>query len=175
MPICSYPDCNSFSAKKSDRCDAHQLAKGKAAAKQESQELKRIRLEQELAAKNAAEREARDAKAQAAAEKERARRAQQAGAIERLKAEWSGQISAVETAVLALRVANPGANAGNNPGGNTLGGVANPVVLTITGPAFGVEKRDVLYLISGFDSSDSGMYKFRRLDPPNKPILIHAQ
>ena len=74
-----------------------------------------------------------------------------------------------------LRVANPGANAGNNPGGKTLGGVANPVVLTITGPAFSVEKRDVLYLISGFDRSGSGMYKFRRVDPPNKPILIHAQ
>ena len=59
MPICSYPGCNSLSAKKRDRCDA--------------------------------------------------------------------QISAVETAVLALRVANPGANAANNPGGNTLCGTANPV------------------------------------------------
>lgn len=175
MPMCNYPGgCENYAVRGGLRCDEHQLAKGKAAQKNESAELKKLQLARDAQVRNDAERAARDAAAQAVVARRQRIEAEQAEVIRGLKRDWSAQIQTVVAQVLVLRQSDPTANAGNNQVGNTEGGTGNPIKLAMTGPTHNVTPNQVLTSIAGFDSSDSGVFKFRRKDPSNQDILVHA-
>lgn len=108
----------------------------------------------------------------------RERQAQRGQLINKLAHEWSQRVDEVVKQVKQLRNANPdnpGINAGNNPEGNTDGGNSNPLHFDVPGNEFGVTESDVFKTMTGFDSSDSGIFKFRRADAPRGNVLVHCE
>lgn len=95
-------------------------------------------------------------------------------AIVRIRAGWNTEINNVVQQVEKLRADNPGRqgiNAGKNNGlKDTEGGTDNPVPLSIPRNDYNIEKSEVLSGMNGLDSSDSGLFKFRR-----KEILVHCK
>ena len=169
MPKCSYPlGCEEYAAPKSDRCSAHAVAKG--GQKAENQMVRRIKLDQEAARLRAAEQEARNK----AAEIKRAQQEQlvtmRNEVIASHRRAWNILVDAIVSQVLALRLLDPKANAGNNAVGNTMGGTDTPLTLTTGGAMHGVTKADIIRGMDGLDSSDSGIFKFRR-----SLVLVHCQ
>lgn len=164
MPVCSYPGpggCKEYAMKGNVRCEAH-LIKNASDRKAESAHVQKLIRTEEAAALNKAERAARDMKAQQAAEAYENLKALRAEVIRTHKALWSAQVADIVAEVEVLRVNDPNANAGQNPGGTTAGGVDNPLTLTFSGPTHGLGKGDVTRGMTGFDSSDKGVFKFRR-------------
>ena len=107
--------------------------------------------------------------------RERQKQAEQL--VNRLAREWSQRIDAVAEKVKLLRNNNPnneGINAGKNAEGETEGGNSNPLHFEVPNNDFGVTEADVFRTMHGFDSSDSGVFKFRRADPPRGNILVHC-
>ncbi len=81
-------------------------------------------------------------------------------------------VQAIATQVLLLRTQNPlvqGINAGNNAVGNTAGGTGNPIAITIPANDYGITVADVAPRMTGFDNSDSGVFKFRV-----SGVLVHG-
>jgi type II secretory pathway pseudopilin PulG len=166
--MCSYPlGCTEYAAKGSDRCSNHQIKKGE--GKIEKKAVTKALADRQAAAALAAERARRDVEATKAAAAQQAALAAQQTVMRTHRAAWNTQIDAVVAQVLVLRATDPNANAGNNAVGNTAGGTGNPVALNTTGPMAGVTKGDILQTMAGFDSSDSGLYKFRR-----SLVLVHC-
>lgn len=169
MPICSYPGgCTEYAVKGDVRCAAH-LIRNAADKKAESAALRKLKLTQAAAEARQAEQQRRNQVAQAKAEADRKRKAFQAEVIRTHRQTWNAQIDAVVAEVMTLRQADPNANAGNNTVGNTAGGTGSPLALAMTGPTHGVTRADILSGMAGFDSSDSGMFKFRR-----QGVLVHC-
>lgn len=169
MPVCSYPGgCNDYAIKNNDRCAAH-LIKNGSDKKAESVELKKRQLADARAQALATEQASRNQVAQEKATADIKRKELQAEVIRTHKQTWNAQVDAVVTQVLVLRLTDPNANAGNNAVGNTLGGNTSPITLVMTGATHGVSKGDITRAMAGFDSSDSGMFKFRR-----QAVLVHC-
>lgn len=169
MPVCSFPGgCTDYAVKGNVRCAAHQIRNG-SDKKVESVELKKKQLADARAQALAEERGARNKVAQEKADADINRKALQQEVIRAHKQTWNAQVDAVVNQVLVLRLTDPGANAGNNAVGNTPGGNGNPVSLVMTGATHGVSKGDITQAMAGFDSSDSGLYKFRR-----QAVLVHC-
>lgn len=173
MPMCSYPlGCDQFAQKNSDRCSSHQV-RNASEKKAESAYVQKIQREEAARQEQEASRQARDGAAQKKRDADLVREQRQAEVIRTHRQTWNGQIDAIVTQVLALRHQNPGTagiNAGDNAAGNTQGGTDSPVQLTMAGPTHGVRKSDIVNGMSGFDSSDSGFYKFRRQN-----VLVHCK
>jgi len=178
MPKCTYPailgGCDSWARDKSDRCDNHQVRTNdlrklekQAVTKAEQAAIANKRLEEE--------RVARDTRANAIKDRQAKREAEQAEVIRKHKQTWSAQIQGVYDQVEALRTKDSSANAGRNGVGETLGGNKNPIKLVLSGPTHGVTHAQILSQISGFDASDSGIYKFRRKSSKGNDILIHCE
>jgi len=169
MPVCSYPiGCTDFASKGSDRCSAHQIKKGE--GKIEKKAISKALADLAAAEALAALRLLRNAEAARVVQAQAAAQAAKAEVMRTHRATWNAQVDAVVNQVLGIRATNPNANAGNNPGdNNTAGGTDNPVVLSTSGPMAGVTKGDILKTMVGFDSSDSGSYKFRR-----SLVLVHC-
>ena len=131
--------------------------------------------------KLAAGKEKREAgAAQAAKNEEKAR--QKAAKVSEIAASWRVQIGAAVDQVKALRHQKRtegwsetrvmGINAGTNSGAPTIpGGTNNPITFTVPPNDLGIGKADVSAAIAQFDSSDSGLFKFRMADR----IFIHGQ
>jgi membrane protein involved in colicin uptake len=120
------------------------------------------------------------AAAEAAKSSERAK--QKAAKVREIAASWRADIGAAVDQVKALRHAKRQAgwdedrvmriNAGTNAGAPSIpGGTNNPITFTVPRNDFGITKADVSTSIAGFDSSDSGLFKFRMADG----IFIHGQ
>jgi membrane protein involved in colicin uptake len=120
------------------------------------------------------------AAAEAVKSNERAR--QKAAKVREIAAIWRADIGVAVDQVKALRRAKRnegwdedrvmGINAGTNPGAPSIpGGTNNPITFTVPRNEFGITKADVSTSIAGFDSSDSGLFKFRMADG----IFIHGQ
>jgi len=171
MPKCTYPGpggCPEFAVKGNVRCSKH-LIRNQGDAKKESVEVRKLQMAKAEADRRADEQRERNRVAKVKADADQRRRELQAEVISAHRQTWNAQIDAVVGQVMALRVANPGANAGNNWNGTTLGGNTNAIVLTTTGAMHGVTRADILHGMAGFDSSDSGMFKFRRSN-----VLVHC-
>ena len=163
MPQCRYVNCTNYTNNSSSPyCNDHL-----------TDELRRQangRLKQQKADEQKAEEQRRkNEEVQKKANKQEEIRKKQGEAIDRHRTEWNSQINRVVTEVLRLREKDQKANAGRNGVGNTKGGTSNPVELKLTGETHGITKADVLNKMEGFESSDSGSYKFRRKD-----VLVHC-
>lgn len=145
----------------------HEIKKGE--GKLDRQLVNKHKADKAAAETLAAQRAARDVAANKAAEADQALRLAKQQAITTNRSAWNTQIEAVVSQVLVLRQTDSSANAGNNKVGNTLGGTGNPVQLTTSGPMAGLTKGDILKTMPGFDSSDSGLFKFRRQN-----VLVHC-
>lgn len=167
MPVCSFPDCTLFCVANSNRCTEHQVKKGE--GKLDQKRVSKYLADKQAAATLAATRAARNKAAQTAADAHEAGKLARQQAIATNRSAWSALIDGVVAQVQALRVLDPTANAGNNAVGNTAGGTGNPVALSTTGPMAGLTKGDILRDMPGFDSSDSGLFKFRR-----QGVLVHC-
>lgn len=107
---------------------------------------------------------------------------QKAAKVAEIATTWRADINAAVAQVQALRREKrdagwtedriAGINAGNNPGAAPIpGGTGNPITFTVPRNDFAITKADVSTTIVGFDSSDSGLFKFRMADG----IFIHGQ
>ena len=182
MPKCKM--CNAKEAKKDGLC-ADCWPKQKKKDEEKLKVQKQIELEKKkLADKQAEMKEAaaKQLKNQQLADAKKSK-------IPQVAAAWNTQIKGLVDNVESLRAKNPGKtgiNAGKNQnviptgGGNPTtvtiaGGTDNPLALTMPSDAakLGIEKRDVLSTISGFQSSDSGLFKFRR--GKNSDVFIHCK
>ena len=170
MPVCSFPGgCTDYAVKGNVRCAAHQIRNG-SDKKVESLELKKKQLADARAQAQAEEQAARNKVAQEKSDADIKRKALQQEVIRAHKQIWNAQVDNVVNQVLVLRLTDPNANAGNNAVvGNTLGGNGNPVSLVMTGATHGVSKGEITNAMAGFDSSDSGLFKFRR-----QGVLVHC-
>ena len=86
--------------------------------------------------------------------------------VTRLAGVWNNQVNAVVTQVKNLRNANPGNNGINAGKNGTLGtipgGTDNPISFALPSTnTYKIAKADIFAKMKGFDSSDSGTYKFR--------------
>lgn len=130
--------------------------------------------EEAAARRNAEERAARDQKANQLAQQQLETKRLKDEAITRIRADWNRQVNDVVAEVKALRALHPtrsGINAGSNAGlETTAGGTDNPVVLTLPANQYQIQKAEVLTTMHGFDSSDSGLFKFRR-----DGVLVHCK
>jgi hypothetical protein len=120
------------------------------------------------------------AAAEAARNAERAK--QKAARVREIAVSWRAEIGGAVDQVKALRREKlnegwgedrvMGINAGSNPGSAPIpGGTKNPITFTVPRNEFGITKADVSTSIPGFDSSDSGLFKFRMAEG----IFIHGQ
>lgn len=169
MPKCLYPDCPNFAIFKGHGfCGAHQTASKsdrnrllkEISDKKQRDEAKKIA----DAAKLAADAE-RARQAAAAAEKERNKRSFIANKI----THFDAQVTSVVVQVERLRNRDASANAGENDVGNTQGGTKCPVIFVMGNQTYGATPADISPHIAGFDSSDSGVFKYRR-----GTILVHC-
>ena len=142
--------------------------------REEQVALERRNREEAAARRNAEERAARDAAANRIAQKKLETDRLKGEAIDRIRADWNRQINAIVAEVKTIRSAHPtvsGINAGDNGAlGSTRGGTDSPVTLTVPANEYHIEKSEVLATMHGFDSSDSGYYKFRR-----DGVLVHCK
>lgn len=169
MPKCSYPlGCEEYAQPKSDRCSTHQVAKG--GEKAESEMVRRIKLDQEAARLRAAEQDARNKTAEFKRAQQEQLATMRREVIASHRRAWNILVDAIVSQVVALRLLDPKANAGSNAVGDTLGGNENPLTLTTSGAMHGVTKADIIRGMTGLDSSDSGIFKFRR-----SLVLVHCQ
>lgn len=176
MPICNYPlGCTNYAVKGDVRCDSHRV-RNETDRKNEKAVVKKHQVAEAGQKRNAEERAARDKRAQDISDRQERQAALRAEVIRTHKQTWSAQITAVFNQVVALRAHDPNANAGHNAVGNTPGGNTNPIHLTLTGATFGVTPADICPGIAGFDTSDSGVFKFRRKSTAGNggDILIHC-
>ncbi|MPZ45278.1 MAG: hypothetical protein GEV05_18165 [Betaproteobacteria bacterium] len=150
------------------RCSAH-VIRNASDRKVESAALKKMHAAEEVARKRKEEQDSRNKVAQQKAESDAKRKALQEDVIRQHRQTWNAQVDAVVSQVMLLRQTDPNANAGNNAVGSTAGGTGNPVALVMSSPTHGVSKGDITRGMAGFDSSDSGLFKFRR-----KGVLVHC-
>jgi len=143
-------------------------------ARRQQQEQQKYKTQMEARKRQEAERKPKQEAMAEKAEKKRAKEAAKSEKAGEFAIEWSGKIKAIVEAVKALRSQHPerqGINAGNNQNvGTTEGGTDNPVRFTTPSNEYGITKGDIFRRMSGFDSSDSGTFKFRYDD-----IFVHAE
>lgn len=177
MPMCTYPEelggCDAYAIRNSDRCQSHQV-RTRDLQKLEAQAITKARREADARDRNERERAERDARANAIRERQARRDAEQAEVIRKHIQTWSAQIQTVFDQVEVLRATDSKANAGYNDSGNTEGGNQNPVKLVLSGPTHGVTHAQICSRIQGFESSDSGVFKYRRKTATGSDIFIHC-
>jgi hypothetical protein len=152
--------------------------KARRKAQQQAKEASSGAAMKEKMAAGQAKREA--AAAEAVKNEEKARK--KAAKVREIAASWRADISAAVDQVKALRREKRNAgwseedvlriNAGTNPGAPAIpGGTSNPITFTVPRNEYDIKKADVSTSIAEFDSSDSGLFKFRM---PGG-IFIHGQ
>lgn len=195
MPTCAAPNCKTSLDSKSklklkNHCELHQkctkckeptsstepfLGLCKNHQRLKVQELEKIaREKQQMEDKLKETEEARKQMAEKAKKLQEAADAKKEQ-IKQLVKEWSAEVNVVVKQVKALRSKHPersGINAGTNDGlPTTLGGVKNPIRFTLPSPnPYKITQGEVVSKMPGFDSSDSGDFKFR-IDS----VLVHAR
>lgn len=175
MAQCSKTNCKK-PATKDGLCADHARLKA-----QQDQKDKQVK---EQMAKKLAENQDKIKKAAELQKKNQVTKEAKDKEIVRIAALWNAQVTTVVTAVKGLRKLNPGnngINAGNNAnvivdskgtkGSKTIpGGTNNPIAFTVPSNSYGITKADIGPKVTGFDSSDSGTFKFRR-----DGILVHGK
>lgn len=178
MPMCTYPlGCDKYAVRNNVRCSDH-LTRNATERKKEAAMVKQFRADEANRAKLAEEHEARSAKATKLRDAQIAKVERQAKVIREHVQRWEALIDDIEAQVIALRATIPGANAGQNNGADDIpGGNTNEIRLLISGPSEGVTVGEICRHIAGFDSSDSGCFKFRRATGAGNGsnILIHCR
>lgn len=169
MPICTVEECTQYAAKKQTRCHDHLSW----TPKEVTAHARKLKLGREAAEKRQAEQDKRNQKSATKIAQHKRATEFKAEVMRSHKAEWEREINSIIAEVEKLRVTDPSANAGSNKGGTTLGGTNNPLQLSLSGPTHGVTKGEILSSMHGFDSSDSGLFKFRR--GSGGTIFVHCK
>jgi hypothetical protein len=178
MTVCNYPECNNYTRNsKTLRCDDH-ILRNELERKKEAAFFSKRDRETASRDKNDKAKIARNEKSKKTLRLQGIARDRKAEIVNKYKALWAGWIQDSEDRVNALRATKPQANAGENSGATDIpGGLKNEISLRMSGQTHGATIADVCHSIRGYDSSDKGLFKFRRVSAAGngKNILIHCR